>query len=263
MRKVVMAGALAGLAAAAAVLGWLERPDAAGAKAAAPAAAEAGRLAATVLWFREREAGTDPYTTRVIVTERWLRMDDGDARGDFVLLDRRAGTVYSVAHEDRSILVIHARPVEAEPPVPLRYGLSSEPQPGAPRIEGRAPVHFRFTVNGETCREVVAVPGLLPEAVAAMRELQRVMAGEHGANLANTPVDVQRTMLCDLAESIFAPERYLEHGLPIQEWSADGYRRTLVDYERGWKADPALFVLPAGYRRFTVSEVSGAGANGT
>ncbi len=259
MRKVVLAGALAGLAAAAAVLGWLARPDTVGAKAEAVPAGEGGRVPAIVLWFREQEGGTDPYTTRVIVTDRWLRMDDGDARGDFVLLDRRARTVYSVAHGDRSILVVRARPVEARPPVPLRLGMRSEPQPGAPRIEGRAPVHLRFTVNGETCREVVAVPGLLPEAVAAMRELQRVMAGEHGANLGNTPVDVQRTMLCDLAESVFAPGRYLEHGLPIQEWSADGYRRALVDYARGWEADPALFVLPAGYRRFTVSDVAGAG----
>ena len=256
-RPILLGGALAGLAAAAAVAAWLARGGAAEAHLEQVAAEAAGRLPAAVLWYREREAGVDPYTTRIIVTERWLRMDDGAAGTDYVLLDRKARVVYSVAHETRSVLVIPYREVEARPPVPLEYGLEREVQEEAPRIAGREVVHYTYRVNGERCRDAMVVPGLLPEAVAAMRELARVMAGEHGANLANTPVEVQREMLCDLAESIFAPERYLEHGLPIQEWEAGGYHRALVDFDPAWEADPKLFTLPEGYRRFTVSEVTG------
>ncbi len=261
-RHIVLGSALAGLTALAAALAWLARPDAARAVPQPVKAGEASALEATVLWFREQEQGTDPYTTRVIVTERWLRMDDGRDGGDFVLLDRRARTVYSVVHGDRAILVVPYREVHARPPVRLEYGVEETPQTGAPRIEGRQVVHYRFSVNGQTCRDVMAVPGLLQEAVAALRELAGVMAGEHGANLARTPVDMQRQMLCDLAESIFAPGLYLEKGLPVQEWSEDGYRRSLVDYRRGWQADPALFVLPAGYRRFTVSDIAGPAQDG-
>ena len=59
-----------------------------------------------ILSYEEREAGTDSYIVRVLVSPGYVHFDDGYAASDFALLDRRSRTVFSVSHEDRSILVI-------------------------------------------------------------------------------------------------------------------------------------------------------------
>ncbi len=212
----------------------------------------AGRDGGTfLLLYEEHESGVEPYRTRIIVTPQWVRMDDGSPAGDYLLYDRWERVIYSVAHEDRSILVIPYRKVEGEPPLPLRIDATLERGKSFPAVEGVEPRHYRLLVNDRVCSQVVAAKGLLPGAVAALREFRRTLAGQHAENLGKTPVEMLDP--CFLSIHVYAPGRNLQYGLPLEEWDDSGYGRSLVDYRRDYVADPRLFQLPEGYLRQTLS----------
>lgn len=208
---------------------------------------------ATILWFDEQEPGVVPYRTRMIVVRDFVRMDDGKDTDDFVLFDRRSGTIHSVSHEDRTVLEVPARPVDREPPYPLELTEFRQPQEDAPKIDGHTPEHLVFKVNGKTCYEVVAVPGLLEDAVIALRQYHRSLAGEQSLTLDWTPPEMQTP--CMLANVIFHPARHLAYGFPVQEWDYRGYARALADYREGVTVDAALFRLPEDYRRYGLEDI--------
>ena len=214
-------------------------------EAAAPAAPN------LVLHFQESEPGIEPYAVRMLITPNYLRVDDGFDEGGFVLYDRGSRNIYSVTHEDRQILRIDYRPVDIEPPRELVYTVNESSDPEAPTIDGKPPVHYELLTNGEICHDVVAVSGLLEGARTALIEYHDALAGEQAANLSKTPVEYQSD--CMLSNLVFAPARYLEFGFPIQERSHDGYMRALVDYERGVELAPELFLLPEGYREYSIN----------
>ncbi len=208
---------------------------------------------ATVLWFEEREPGVAPYRTRMIVVRDFVRMDDGGAEDDFVLFDRRSGAIHSVSHEDRTVLDVASRPVERKPPYALELTESRDPVEDAPKIAGRTPEHLRFEVNGTLCYEVIAVPGLLDDAVVALRQYHRSLAGEQALTLDWTPVEMQTP--CMLANVVFHPARHLAYGFPVQEWDYRGYARALSDYREGVEVNPGLFQLPEGYRHYSLEDM--------
>lgn len=213
--------------------------------------AKPSRIDAIELTYQIKMPGRAPYTTRYLVTPRFMRSDDGPGSKDFVLLDRKRRTVYSVSHSDSTVLVIPYRSIDAKQPASLKLSEQVHKDPKAPRIGGRVPVHYTFLANGKTCSEEVVVPGLLDEAVIAMAEFERILAGQHALDLDKTPADMQAP--CDLARYVYASDRQLRHGLPIQEWDPSGYRRTLADYKPKLAVDPGLFKLPKGLRHYSVN----------
>ncbi len=212
-----------------------------------------GTISAIRLSFQEQEPGTEAYVSRYIVTDRYLRIDDGVPYGDFILLDRRTRTIYSANDDDRTILVIQGKERHVHPPMKLVASQRQSPLPDAPAVAGRKAEHHTLLTNGKICYDVVAVPGLLDKAVAALREYRLVLASENQRMVPLTPADVQDA--CDLAHNAFWPVRYLRYGMPIQEWSPQGYHRRLLDYDETYQVSASLFVLPKGYRRYTM-EVS-------
>lgn len=231
--------ALLGAAALLAVLGGCDR----GAEPAKPA----GEL---MLMFQDQEPGIDPYPTRVLINDNYVRMDDGVDGSDYVLFDRQLQTIYSVSHGNRTILVVHSKPVEGGPPMELTMDAKKTDHPDAPSVDDTQPVEYTLTVNDKTCSRIMTVPDFLPEGAEALREFRRTLAGQHAENLPKTPVEMLDP--CFVAYHIYAPVRHLQYGFPIQQWDVDGNSRALIDYKRGLKADPELFTLPDGYRRMGV-----------
>jgi len=221
--------------------------------------AETAPAPAVAVYRVEREPGVEPARTRMVITRDFLRIDGGGDSADFVLYDRAQRTIYNVNARDALILIIAARPVHP-PPLRLKHTVERDPA-AAPDVGGKPVFHYRLRTNGELCYDLYAADGLLPEAVAALREYREVLAGDQAAMLAVTPPAMQTP--CDLANNVFDPARHLAHGFPIRVAETDGRNRgqqritELVDYETEFDASPTLFALPPSYRRMTIQELRG------
>lgn len=218
-----------------------------------PVPANADNGVATMLTFSEQEPLVEnPYQTRVLVTADFLRMDDGGADDDFVLLDRKSRTIYSVSHEDQRVVVVKDRKVSSKAPETFVHRTEEGDTIGAPDIDGK-PVHlYRFYTNETMCFEVYAVPGFLLDAVAAMTQFAEVLAGQHDLTRESMPAELQTA--CDLANTIYEPARYLSKGFPIRQRDDIGRVRTLLDVKKNIKIHPELFVIPDKYEKFYPGE---------
>ena len=198
------------------------------------------------LTYRVDEPGLDPYLSRILVTDDYLRMDEGAAGGGFLLLDRHQGIVYSVSDVEKSVLVINPSPGHQTPSPSLVLTEEVELDAEAPAIGGRQPYSVALLVNGERCREMVVVKGLLPEAVEALREFSEILARVQARSLTAMPGDVAAD--CDLAELVYAPTRWLDFGLPIQ-WRYAGKQQFLLDFAAAEAVETPLFQIPPNYAR--------------
>lgn len=208
---------------------------------------------ATLLKFVEFEKSVEPYATRLIVTNNYMRFDDGEGSADFVLYDRQKDVIYSVNSSEETIMAVHQKEVELNPPFELKLTHTKlDNLKDAPTIAGKQAEHYQFSANGERCYDVIAVPGLMPDVVIALREFSELLASDSKVTFNMLPADLQKP--CDISMNTFAPGRHLEFGFPIQEWSMNGSGRSLLDYQLDYQPDQALFVLPEDYRQFTVQE---------
>lgn len=212
----------------------------------------AGHVGAILLEYTEQDEGTEPYPVRILVTPAYLRIDDGYDDSDYTLLDRGAGTIFSINHEARKILRIDP-PAPGTAPVPdLKPGVEYLEDRSAPLIAGKLPRHYRFTAAGEVCREAVVVPELLPAAVQALSEYYTHLARQQVDTLDQVPPEYRTP--CYMARYVYYPVRPLELGLPIREWDASGNLRALTNYRESVRVTPDLFVLPIGYEEQALTQ---------
>jgi len=203
-----------------------------------------------ILSYEEREAGTDNYIVRVLVSPGFVRFDDGYAASDFALLERQSKTVFSVSHEDRSILVIEYRPgAAALAATDIKLTETHTPDNAAPAIAGQQPVHTNYLANGNVCFQTVTVPVVMGDAVAGMVEYAEVLAVRQRNNMESVPESMQTP--CFLSRYVTAAARQYRDGLPVQEWDDSGYFRTLTDFNEHETVPAALFELPDAYERFS------------
>jgi hypothetical protein len=217
-----------------------------------PAEEHADQSAVTLLSYQEQEAGVQPYPLRILVNARFLRFDDGFAGSDFMLMERDTQTIYSVSHEDRSILVIGGYPAVDALPAGIEFSEARDTDTSAPDIDGKQPVYIRFLANGKVCYHAIVVPGLLQQASAALAEYATALGNRQFSDMASVPPEMLTP--CFLSRHVYAPARHLLAGLPISEWDDTGYRRTLVDYQENMRVAADLFELPEGYTRFRPGE---------
>ena len=203
----------------------------------------------SMLSYEEQEAGTGLYPLRVLVSPGFLRLDDGYAESDFVLLDRHEKTIFSVSHEDHSIMVIENSPNNAALPADINLTVIRTPDNEAPTIAGNQPEHLQYLANGETCFQSVTVSGVLETAVAAMAEYAELLADRQLNNMQAVPLNMQTP--CFLSRYAYAPAWHLQYGLPLQEWDSSGYTKSLVNFSDDGAMPLTLFELPDGYDRFS------------
>ena len=216
------------------------------------------KSATAMLLYDVIEPGVDPYQSRVIVTDDFIRLDENNDGNDFVLVDRKKQIVYSVSNDNDAILVVNRRPVEIPAPMELKLSVDKNQDASAPQIDGKNVVHYVFKVNGEACNDAMIAEGLLMNTAQALSEYRHILAGQHASTLESVPADVRNA--CDMVSHIFHPDRHLQYGLPVQESDYSGYKRSLADFDDDWTANPKLFVLPAEFGRFTIDEMKAPAA---
>lgn len=212
-----------------------------------PALAE--DVESVMLLYQAHEPGIAPYASRILVTGRYVRMDDGMDEGDYLIFDRQSRLISSVAHKDQTVFEIPSRAITLEPPMALERRTEQVEVGKAPKVAGIQPQQHQLYVNDTLCYSVVAVPGLMKDTVQALRDFRQVLAGEQAKALPTIPADMQ--LPCDLALNTFHYDWHLEFGLPIQEWDEAGKGQMLMDYKKGFKVDEKLFELPQGYQHYS------------
>jgi hypothetical protein len=211
--------------------------------------AHAEEIKSTLLIFKDQDLPSEePYITRMLLTDDYLRMDDGEDHGDFALFDRKAGAIYSVSHEDQRILVVPAQPVTVSPPRPLRNDIEEHDAKGAPAVGGNKVSRYYLFTNGARCMEIFAVQDYYSEVVSVLAEFSKTLAGQHARTIALMPDEIQND--CDMANNVFYPDRHLNKGFPIHQIDFSGRSRMLVDIDDDYKVGAGLFVLPEGYEKF-------------
>jgi hypothetical protein len=211
--------------------------------------AHAEEISTTVLEFRDQDMPTEePYITRMIVNDDFLRLDDGDDHGDFALFDRKKKTIYSVTHDNQRILVIPPRDVSMAPPTPFRHDVEQVDAGDVPDIDGKKVSKYYLFTNGKRCMQVYAVPGYLENVSEALSGFLKTLAGQHAQTAALMPDDLRNE--CDLANNIFLPDRHLGKGFPVRTTDFTGRSRALVNVRENVQMGPAIFELPVGYQKF-------------
>lgn len=212
----------------------------------------------SLVLFMEQEEGVEPYQTRMIITKNFIRIDDGKGTNSFVLYDRNKNIVYSTNPDEQTIMAVHEKTLKKgqvfEPPFKLNYSVNEMPEmKDAPTIDGETAKHYQLITNDKVCYDVIAIKGLMPNVVKALTEFHKHMATDSYVTFNNLPADMHDA--CEMTATTFKPARQFEFGFPIQEWGKRNYSRSLVDYNTGYKAEPKLFVLPEGYKHYTVTEL--------
>jgi hypothetical protein len=207
-------------------------------------------VAATMLLYQEQEPGADTYPLRMLITEDFVRSDDGVEAASFLLYDRRDKVLYSVSREERRSRVIQDTPFDRRLPETLRFEDQLSLAQEAPRIDGRPVYAYSLLSDGNVCQQSMVVPGFLAEAGKAIIEVRDLLAARQYRDLDKTPEELRTA--CFLANYVYAPGRNLERGFAVQESNNAGLHRLLVDYKLEFNSDPRLFELPAGYEQYTL-----------
>lgn len=202
------------------------------------------------LRYRDSEGDEAAYPTRILVTERYLRMDDGNDDADFVLFDRKTGKVSNVIHAQKTILFIQDRkmPKNSAPGYRVEQKVA-EVRPGTVRVQVLA--------DGKVCSETVAAASLYPDAARALGEYKAALAYTQWVTYRNTPAELRQD--CDLVHHVWQTGMSLSRGLPIEERDYAGRIRQYVSGETR-KLKPELFKLPRNYEPFMLPDIGGMGA---
>ena len=217
-------------------------------------AAETAPENSIALYFAERDPERGGSRMRIIITPGFVRIDEDGDNKDFLLFDRKQKTIYSVNRDSKRVLTIEPKTVRLKAPTSFKHKIVTD-RAKYPAIGGRPVRYYKLLTNGMQCYELYAAEGLLPGAVAALREYRQTLAGEQAAVVPFMPTELQTP--CELANNVFLPVRYLAHGFPVKFTDMTEKTTELIDYKVDFKADAALFQLPEGYNRMSIEKLRG------
>lgn len=200
----------------------------------------------TLLNYIDKDEGEPPYPSRILVTAKVMRIDNGDDNGDFALLDRKQKRIYNVTRADKRILRIDEATVDTARPI--RWDVREEVDTKSKRVH-----HVRIYVNEKRCTKLTAF-AVEPDAVKALITYRQVLAATQSKTFAAMPSGLQDE--CDLARDVLEIQREFKYGLPVEVVYNNGRSRRFVD-TRKVRLNARLFMLPRGYSETSIQEMRG------
>lgn len=208
-----------------------------------------------LLSYVEREPGVDDYEVTMLVSDRYIRIDEvGDTSG-FIVYDDKEKTIYSVSNTEKSVLVIKQHPISAADS-PVKAEVEYLQLADAPTVSGKEIYNYRVYVEDEaeiTCLEVQLVENILPDARVLLQNYQAVIAGQQ-VKLTDNKISAEQTA-CYFVDQIYNMGAYYEKGLPIQEWHSNERSKILTSYKRV-HVEQEKFIIPEKYKKFSVDKNS-------
>jgi len=210
------------------------------------------------LSYIEREPGVDDYEVNMLVSDRYIRIDEQDEASGYILYDDKVKTIYSVSHFDKSVLVIKEHRF-SEKDSPVKPVIEYLQLADAPTVSGSEIYNYRVYIDDgkggaeseETCLEIQLVENLLPEVRKILHNYQKVVSGQQVKLVDNKITEVQNS--CFYADQIYNTGAYYEKGMPIQEWHSNEHSKILTSYKTV-DVDTKKFSIPEKYRQFSVDK---------
>ena len=221
------------------------------------------------LSYIEREPGTDEYEVTLLVSDRYIRVDESGESSGFIIYDDKDRVIYSVSHHDESVLAIEEFPF-LEKDSPVKASVEYLQLADAPKVSGQDIYNYRVFIageknlnndlnnetqneEGETCTELQIVENILPEVRQILQNYQKLVSGQQVKMVDNKITEIQSA--CFYADQIYNAGAYYEKGLPVQEWHSNERSRLLISYER-ISVDSDKFNVPENYRKFSINSES-------
>lgn len=202
--------------------------------------------------YQEFEESVEPYKVTYTVTSDYIRIDDESDNSGYILFDIKENKIFSVSHFDKSILVIEEYP-QADFKPDFKFDINYQAVDDAPKISGKTVYSYRVSAitsaSSETCMDIQLVPGLLPEVATSLQSFQKIVSGQHVANLQETPEEFRTP--CYLIDLVYNKGDYYSMGLPVAEWHSNGKMRQLLNFEET-EVEARVFNLPAEYRQYSL-----------
>lgn len=211
--------------------------------------ASAKDINSLVLFYDEVEQDAGSQTMRYIVNKQYLRIDNGDDNADFILFNVKAKTIYSINHEDRTILKIENHPWQ-QPEFNFKVITSEKAMLGAPMIANKQVYSYQVFADKTACTRVSLVKELYAEDMEILYQYQQVLSGQQVATLKNTPEELHTS--CFLIDQIYHSGNYYKVGLPVHISFSRGYEKFLKDFKES-KFDKKLFMKPEAYEEYTAA----------
>ncbi len=200
---------------------------------------------ATIFLYDEKETGTDISRVRYVLTDDYMRIDEGRAEDDYILYDVKKNILYNINHDDRTIMFIESKAWKM--PTHLARQVIDKKLPEAPKIAGKEVAQYHLIANDKICSEVQFIPDIYEAERAILSRYQNLLSGQLVSTLHNTPLEMQTD--CMLVDRVYRNGELYNKGLPIQEQHENGYIKILVDFSKQ-KVDKNLFTLPALYEKY-------------
>lgn len=204
------------------------------------------------LSYVEREPGVDEYPVTLLVTDRYVRLDEEGENSGYILYDDKTKVIYSVSHVDNSTLIIKEHKF-SEKDSPVKGKTEYLQLADAPKVSDNDIYNFRLYIeeaaNQITCMEIQLVENILPEVRQMLRNYQKVVSGQQVRMTDNVVSEVQGG--CYFVDQVYNTGAYYDKGLPIQEWHSNERARILTSYKKV-KVSADKFVIPEGYREFSI-----------
>ncbi len=207
------------------------------------------------LQYIEREQGIDDYETIMLISDRYIRIDELAEASGFILYDDKNKIIYSVSHQDQSVLVIKEH-VFTEKDSPVNYQLEYVQLADAPTISGHNIFNYRVYLpgmDGETCTEIQLVENLLPEVRQILQNYQKIISGQQVKITNNKVTDMQTA--CYFVDQIYNTGAYYKKGLPVQEWHSNEHSKILTSYKKT-SVNKEKFTIPENYHQFSIDNNS-------
>ena len=208
------------------------------------------------LHYVEREPGIDDYNVTMLVSDRYIRLDEDGESSGFIIYDDEKKTIFSVSHHDKSVLVINEFDF-SESDMPAEIEIEYLQLADAPKVSSNNIYNYRiFTKEKdieETGMEIQLVENLLPDVAQIMKNYQVVISGQQVKMTDNKLTDMQTA--CFFADQIYNRGAYYDKGFPIQEWHSNERSRILSTYKKT-EVNSDIFSIPDGYNQFSIDNNS-------
>ncbi len=197
----------------------------------------------TEVLFQEIEPGLDPFTTRLLLGEFSMRLDDGDDAGDYVLFNRQTHEIHSFNHEDKTQMVMKSLAYNKLDFI-LEYKVDAKKLVDAPRVNNQIPVQYSFYADNRLCKKTINVPGLLTEVTQVLLDYEQVIVEQNKQTLSEIPASIRSS--CYMSNNYLHVSDYLKAGFPLFVIDDLGRQKKLLGFSQVIK-DKSIMSQVAGY----------------